>query len=134
MAGYSKKSLIEKLGIKPGYKIFVTHEPEKYWKELGKLPDEVVVTKKLTQGLNFIHYFTASTSELQKYFSELKKCLLLNGILWISWPKKSSKINTDVHESIVREIGLASGLVDVKICAVDEVWSGLKFVYRLKDR
>lgn len=81
-----------------------------------------------------IHFFTKNREELQRDFRELMNKLIANGALWISWPKRSSGIATDVNETIVREIGLDAGLVDVKVIAVDEVWSGLKFVYRLKDR
>jgi hypothetical protein len=133
-AGYSKKSLLDKLGIKSGFKIFVSHEPESYWKEVGKLPTSVVASKRLSPSLNFIHYFTTEKSDLKKIFPQFKKNLLSDGILWISWPKGSSKVITDLNDHVVREVGLVNGLVDIKVCAVDEVWSGLKFVYRLKDR
>lgn len=134
MAGYSQKSLLDKLGIKSGFKILVAHEPESYWQEIGKLPDEVRVMNKLSSSLNFIHYFTTQKNDLNNIFLQLKKCLASNGMLWISWPKKSSKVPSNVDENIVREIGLKNGLVDVKVCAIDDIWSGLKFVYRLEDR
>lgn len=82
----------------------------------------------------FIHYFAHSRELLQHDFPTLKKALVKDGMLWISWPKKTSKIASDLDENIIREIGLNNGLVDVKVCAVDDDWSGLKFVYRLKDR
>jgi hypothetical protein len=132
--GYSKKSLVEKLGIKPGFRMFIIHEPTTYWKELGKLPEGSVVSKRLSSQFNFIHYFSTEQSELKKVFPSLKEKLTFQGILWISWPKKVAQTQTDLNENSVREIGLKNGLVDVKVCAVDEVWSGLKFVYRLKDR
>lgn len=133
-AGYSKKSLVEKLGIKEGLKVAILNSPASYNHILGKLPKNVAVTKNLGERLDFIQFFTKESKELQRKFPSLKRALSQKGILWISWPKGSSKVKTDLNENIVREIGLENGLVDVKIAAVDEIWSGLKFVYRLKDR
>ena len=132
--GYSKKSLVEKLGIKEGLKVAILNSPANYNDTLGKLPKNVTVMKTIGERLDFIQFFTKESKELQSKFPNLKRALSQNGILWISWPKSSSKVKTDLNENIVREIGLGNGLVDVKIAAVDEVWSGLKFVYRLKDR
>lgn len=134
MAGYSKRSLVEKLGIKPGYKIHIANSPEGYGKTLGKLPEKTVVARSLDSSCDFIHFFTTDRAELESGFPKLKKHLASAGMLWISWPKGASKIKTAVNENIAREIGLQNGLVDVKVCAVDDVWSGLKFVFRLKDR
>ena len=89
---------------------------------------------KLTGHLLFIHAFFVNSQKLDQQFPALKKALDQSGSLWISWPKKAAKVETDITENTVREIGLRHGLVDIKVCAVDEVWSGLKFVYRLKDR
>ncbi len=133
-AGYSKKSLVEKLGIKPGYKIYFMNAPENYNDTLGKLPGDIVISKRLSEKIDFIQLFVKSRRVLQQKFPKCKKALAMDGMLWISWPKKASKMGTDLKENDVREIGLKNGLVDVKVCAVDEVWSGLKFVYRLKDR
>ncbi|WXG40978.1 MAG: DUF3052 domain-containing protein [Candidatus Freyarchaeum deiterrae] len=133
-AGYSIKSLIEKLGIRESYKIIILNPPKNYGDTLGELPKNVTVTNKLKGPLNFIHFFTKKREELETKFPILKHELSRTGVLWISWPKVSSKIETDLNENIVREIGLKNGLVDVKIIAIDGVWSGLKFVYRLKDR
>lgn len=132
--GYSKKSLVEKLGIKEGFKVTILNSPANYNHTLGKLPENVAVIKNLSKRLDFIQFFTKESKELRSKFPTLKKALSQNGILWISWPKGSSKVKTDLNENIVRKIGLGNGLVDVKIAAVDEIWSGLKFVYRLKDR
>ena len=90
--------------------------------------------KKLAGDLDFVHLFTDGRSTLAKEMPKLRDSLKPNGTLWISWPKKSSGVRTDLDENIVRDIGLKAGLVDVKVCAVDETWSGLKFVFRLKDR
>lgn len=132
--GYSKKSLVEKLGIKEGFKVVILNSPANYKHTLGKLPKNVTVMKKLGGQLDFIQFFATGSKKLQSAFPNLKRALSQNGILWISWPKGSSKGKTDLNGNIVREIGLGNGLVDVKVAAVDEVWSGLKFVYRLKDR
>jgi len=133
-AGYSRKSLIEKLGIRKGFKIVILNPPKDYANTLGKLPRDVSVTKTLKGPLDFIHFFTKERDELEFKFPIFKQELSQTRVLWISWPKESSKVDTDLNENIVREIGLKNGLVDVKICAVDEIWSGLKFVYRRKDR
>jgi hypothetical protein len=134
MAGYSKRSLADKLGIKSGQKIHIANSPENYRKLLGKLPDKAVVARSLEGPCDFIQFFTSQRTELEAAFPELKKHLAPAGMLWISWPKGASKIKTSVNENVAREIGLQNGLVDVKVCAVDDVWSGLKFVFRLKDR
>ena len=132
-AGYSKKSLVEKLGIKDGFAVAILGAPENYAATLGKLPSGVQANK-LKGPLDFIQFFSSRGSHLDEQFPKLKAALSANGMLWISWPKVSSGVPTDLTENAVREIGLRNGLVDVKVCAVDEVWSGLKFVYRIKDR
>ena len=134
MAGYSKRSLVEKLGIKPSQKIYFGNPPENYNQTLGVLPKDAVLLKSLKGPCGFIQFFTKDKAELESAFPRLKKNLAPDGSLWISWPKGASKIKTDLNENIVRETGLHNGLVDIKVCAVDDVWSGLKFVFRLKDR
>jgi hypothetical protein len=134
MAGYSKKSLVEKLGMKGGFKILILNPPQAYKNTLGKLPDKVITVRSLKGPLNFIQLFAKKKAELEPKFPSVIKELAPNGMLWISWPKGSSRVPTDLNENIVREIGLRNGMVDVKVCAVDEIWSGLKFVFRLKDR
>ncbi|HEU4390022.1 MAG TPA: DUF3052 domain-containing protein [Blastocatellia bacterium] len=133
-AGYSGKPLIEKLGMKPGMRVFLINAPDNYSSILGPFPEGTLLIKSLRGPLDLIHLFTVSVGELDKNFARARKRLASNGALWVSWPKRSSGVKTDVNENVVRKIGLAQGLVDVKICAVDEMWSGLKFVYRLKDR
>lgn len=128
-AGYSKRSLADKLGIKPGMRVAVISAPEGY-----PLPAGVKRVDPPAKPLDFIHLFTVNRSELEKRVPDLKAMLVPSGMLWISWYKKTSKLPTDLDENIIREIGLEHGLVDVKVAAVDEVWSALKFVYRLKDR
>ena len=133
MAGYSGTPLVKKLGIKPGFNIALAGAPSGYANELD-LPPDVTVNARSSRPLDFAQLFVKSEKELKTKFSSYAQRLNASGMLWVSWPKKSSGVPTDLSENMVREFGLAWGLVDVKICAVDEVWSGLKFVYRLKDR
>jgi hypothetical protein len=134
MAGYSETPLVKKLGLKEGYKAAIFHAPANYIQTLGELPARVTVTDTLIGPFDFIHFFTTSRETLARDFPQLKQALAPTGMLWISWPKRSAKMTTDLTEDIIRAIGLDNGLVDVKVAAVDETWSGLKFVYRLKDR
>ena len=127
MAGYSGKSLKEKLGIKPGASVCIVKAPKGYLAGLG-------VANGRKGPYDFVQLFSMSIGELEKFFPVMKKRMTQSGMLWISWPKKASKVATDLDENVVRKIGLANGLVDVKVAAVDETWSGLKFVYRLADR
>ncbi|GIK66073.1 MAG: DUF3052 domain-containing protein [Chloroflexota bacterium] len=136
MAGYSKKSLVEKLGIKLGAKIAILNAPANYDVTLGPLPDGVERSESIQAGadLDFIQFFTTSRAEFLAQFDTLKAAIKQNGMVWVSWPKKAAKMPTDLDENIVRDIALENGLVDVKVAAIDEVWSGLKLVYRVKDR
>jgi len=134
VAGYSKTPTWKKLGIKEGMRVIHLHAPEDYPQLLGELPLGAILEDKLSKNAAFIHYFTKEKSSLSSDFLKLKKALLPDGALWISWPKGASKVPTDLNENIIRELGLRSGLVDVKVAAIDETWSGLKFVFRLKDR
>ncbi len=133
MAGYSGTPLVRKLGIKPGFNIAFISAPSGYANELD-LPPDVTINSRSGKPLDFAQLFVKSEKELKEKFSESAKRLHAAGMLWVSWPKKSSGVTTDLSENMVRDIGLAAGLVDIKICAVDEVWSGLKFVFRLQDR
>ena len=134
MAGYSGKTLVEKLGIKPGATIAILNAPSGYDRTLGRLPKQVTRKARVAGPLDFIQLFTSRKRELERRFSALKPALAPAGQLWISWPKRSSGVPTDLTEDVIRVIGLAHGLVDVKVAAVDDVWSGLKFVRRMKDR
>lgn len=134
MVGYSKRSLVEKLGIKGGYKVHFANAPKNYRETLGSLPENSTVEKSLDGRCDFIQFFATEKSALETAFPKLRKHLAVDGSLWISWPKGAAKVKTDLNENVVREVGLKNGLVDVKVCAVDEVWSGLKFVFRLQDR
>ncbi|UII34917.1 DUF3052 domain-containing protein [Fulvivirga ulvae] len=132
MAGYSQTPLVKKLGLKEGYKLVLINQPDYYFNLLDDLPDVQLADEN--EQADFLHFFTKDIEELKGRLPVLKSRMKKNGTLWISWPKKASKVPTTVDESLVRAIGLDTGLVDVKICAVDEVWSGLKFMYRIKDR
>jgi hypothetical protein len=134
MAGYSATPLQKKLGIKEDTNIFVVNAPEKYFEWISPLPLTTKVKSRSAGELDFIHVFVSEKKVFESEFLRYKKHLKTEGMMWISWPKKSSKVVTDLDENIIREFGLKNGLVDVKVCAVDEVWSGLKFVYRVKDR
>ena len=134
-SGYSGTPLVKKLGIKPGFKILPVHQPDYYFNLLEGLPEDVEnIDYGSNQLADFIHLFVKEQKILLYELPKLKKKLTKNGMLWISWPKKSSKVPTEVDETLVRNSGLNAGLVDIKICAVDEIWSGLTFVYRVKDR
>jgi hypothetical protein len=124
VAGYSKKPLVEKLGLKAGMKALLIDA-------VYKAPAGIL---NQDPPLDFVHLFTKQRAVLEKRFPALAKSLAPAGMLWISWPKGASKVPTDLNEGVVRQIGLQAGLVDVKVCAVDDVWSGLKFVIRLKNR
>ena len=112
----------------------LVNEPANLRSLLGELPEDVSFVDQSSSPVDYIHFFTKEKTELLAQIGTLKSAIKKDGLLWISWPKKASKVPTDVTEALVRETGLNAGLVDVKICAVDEIWSGLKFVYRLKDR
>lgn len=135
MVGYSCTPLLKKLGIQPDFKIILQNEPLHYLDWLSPFPQRVTVVKKSTKDdIDFVHLFVFQRKVFEKEFKAFKKNLKKDGMMWVSWPKKSSKVPTDLDENIIREFGLSNGLVDVKVCAVNEVWSGLKFVYRTKDR
>ncbi len=133
MAGYSGTPLVKKLGIKEGFNVVFVNAPKGFDRELD-LPAGVTVNAKSTKPIDFVLLFVKTKREMESSFSRYAAKLSPAGMLWISWPKKASGVATDLTENVVREIGLAKGMVDVKVCAVDEVWSGLKFVFRLKDR
>ena len=134
MAGYSGTPLPKKLGIKPHLRVVLVNLPSEVDAELK---EALAGCRKVNAGkkaLDFALVCVKTQAELKKHFAQLKKQLAPAGMLWISWPKKSSGVASDLDENVVRQIGLGAGLVDVKVCAVSEVWSGLKFVIRLKDR
>jgi hypothetical protein len=131
--GYSGTPLVRKLGIKPHARLQFVSPPHDFEELVARdMPSGTVVSRR--GPLDFALLFVKSSSELKKDFPLLRDRLESNGMLWVGWPKKSSGVATDLTEDVVREYGLEAGLVDVKVCAIDDVWSGLKFVRRLKDR
>jgi len=134
MAGYSPKILVEKLGLKEGFKAFALDAPKDYFELLGPLPENILFLTKLKPSIDFIHYFSNNREKYLKDIPRLKKALAPEGMIWVSWPKLSSGVQSDLTEKDIREIALKEGLVDIKICAVDEIWSGLKFVIPIKSR
>jgi hypothetical protein len=133
-AGYSKRSLADKLGIKPGITIIALGAPPNFAKLIGPLPDGTSISTRLARPARFVHQFVTKRIELERAFPCIDAALVDDGTIWISWPKKASGMATDLTEDVIRAVGLPLGLVDVKVCAVDEVWSGLKFVRRKEKR
>lgn len=133
-AGYSQTPLAKKLGIKSGFKIRLINQPDNYFSLFTDMPDDVemLITKKIKK--NMLHYFAKKAKDLQKDMLQLKTEIEPNGIIWISWPKKASKVPTDITEDLIRSLALGNGLVDIKVCAVDDIWSALKLVIPVKDR
>lgn len=134
MPGYSGTPLPKKLGIKDGYTVALINMPGDVRSELSDALAGCKITKSVAAPLDFIHLFSKSRAEVESQLNRAAKALAPAGMLWISWPKKSSGVSTDLTEDVIRAIGLKAGLVDVKVCAVTEVWSGLKFVIPLKNR
>jgi len=133
-AGYSGKPLIEKLGIKLGARAMIVAAPRGYLANLGRLPAGVRPATRGAGPFDFIQIFAVSGKDLRARFIRARPALASTGMLWASWPKRASGVPTDLEENVVRRAGLSLGLVDVKICAVDETWSALKFVIPLKSR
>ncbi|MDH3732821.1 MAG: DUF3052 domain-containing protein [Gemmatimonadota bacterium] len=133
-AGYSGTPLVKKLGIKPGSRIELWNEPDDYWELLGDLPSEARRADADEVGVEFSHVFATTASELRAGLDAARSRMARGGMVWLSWPKKSSGVETELDGNVVRQLGLETGLVDIKVCAVDDTWSGLKFVIRVADR
>lgn len=133
MAGYSSTPLIKKLGIKDTSTLKLINIPSNYFKLLGINKSRLNIQNNTVSNIDFIHIFIKSKIELE-ILALLKSQIKKEGMIWISWPKKSANILTDINENIIRDEAIKQGLVDVKVCAIDEVWSGLKLIYKLKDR
>jgi len=131
-AGYSGTPLVTKLGIKPDSRIQFFDPPDDFGETLGALPDGLMHVSR--GALDFAIVFVRRRIDLEKRFSSVRDRLEPSGMVWVGWPKKSARATTDLTENVVREIGLDAGLVDVKVCAIDDTWSGLKFVRRVRDR
>jgi len=134
MPGYSGTPLPKKLGIKDGFRVCLLDAPSEVRATLKSALNACEENRNGNAVIDFAMVFVKSKAALTKEFQRIGKRLAPAGMLWVSWPKKSSGVKTDIDENGVREIGLAAGLVDVKVCAVTEIWSGLKFVRRVKDR
>ncbi len=133
--GYSGTPLIRKLGIKEGFKVLVIDPPLNYWKLLGQLPADVELLKKSSKRrLDFVHVFATDATALKRQLKTVRNKIVPNGMIWVSWPKKVSRVPTDLDGNVIRDLAFQNRLVDVKVCAVDETWSGLKLVIRVKDR
>jgi hypothetical protein len=133
-AGYSKRTLAQKLGLKPEMRAAILNAPAGYDATLTNLPQGIQPDTTVNGTYDFIQVFVEQRADLESSFPLLKSALAHDGALWVSWRKGGHKTGTDLNENVVREVGLSAGLVDVKVIAVDETWSGLKFVYRLMDR
>ena len=134
MAGPSGKSIVQKLGFKPGFCIFVDGLSVTYSDIVGELPDGVRLMKAAKAPLDAVHLFAVEAKGLGAKLRSYRSAIAPDGMIWVSWPKKSSGVATDLSDIAVRDIALAAGLVDIKVCAVNDVWSGLKFVIPVKDR
>ncbi|WP_217594684.1 DUF3052 family protein [Cohnella sp. GbtcB17] len=133
--GYSGTPLVKKLGIKTGLRVLLINEPSNYFTLLGEIPMIERLSRDYNSNdLDFVHLFSTSQEELFPLLNEYKDSINQSGMIWVSWPKRASKIKTDLSDEIIRKYAINIGLVDVKVCAVDEVWSGLKFVIPLKNR
>lgn len=132
--GYSGTPLAKILGIKDGIKIRLVNAPDYYQTLFDDWPKAITQPTDAKIKKDFIHYFTVDAAALRSALPALKSEMTANGSLWVSWPKKAAKVATDVTENVVRDAALAIGLVDIKVCAVDETWSGLKLVIPVKDR
>jgi hypothetical protein len=133
-SGYSGTPLAKKLGIKPGFKLMLINEPAHYLDLFTDMPMDVQVINDESDKKDLVHFFTKQRQELIDLLPQLKAQIKSNGIIWVSWPKKASKVITDITEDTIRNYAISIGLVDIKVCAVDEVWSGLKLVIPVKNR
>jgi hypothetical protein len=134
MAGYSGTPLPQKLGIKPGLAVVIINAPTNYRRLLGTIPEDVTFSGRLKPDSSFVHIFIKKRSELANRLSVLREKIADTGTVWVSWPKRSSGVSTDATEDVVRAVALPLGFVDVKVCAIDETWSGLKLMVRRTNR
>lgn len=134
MAGYSGTPLAKKLGFKDGHRVRIRNAPDNYLDLISPVPEHVQISKSIRKDIDIFHFFTRSSSELKSELPKLLGAIDQNGMIWISWPKKSSGVSSSVTEDTVRAVALPLGLVDVKVCAVDDTWSGLKLVIRKELR
>ena len=133
-AGYSGTPLAAKLGIKAGSRVYLVGAPKEYRALLEPLPDKVQFSSRLSDAIDVIHLFTRRRAELAAKLPVIQKTMRPDAAIWISWPKKASGVATDITEDVIRAVALPMGLVDIKVCAVDDVWSGLKLMIRKELR
>jgi hypothetical protein len=134
MAAYSGKPLVQKLGIKPGFRIFTAGAPPDYSDIVGQLPAGATIVSRLNAPLDMVHLFATEAAGLAGKLRGFREAIAPDGMVWVSWPKKASGVATDLSDVAVRDIALPLGLVDIKVCAIDETWSGLKFVIPKEQR
>ncbi|HXV86270.1 MAG TPA: hypothetical protein VD793_06210, partial [Gemmatimonadales bacterium] len=134
VAGYSASPLVQKLGIKPGNKVRVVGAPPGYRRLLAPLPQGVTFVTRLSTATDMIHLFATSKAQLRNGLAGARRRMRANAMVWVSWPKRTAGVATDITEDVIREVALPLGLVDVKVCAVTDVWSGLKLVIRKELR
>jgi hypothetical protein len=134
VAGYSGTPLPKKLGIKAGGKVHLIGPPAGYRKLLTPLPETVEFVPAFSATTDMIHVFSTRKAQLSKALPAIRKKMRADAVVWVSWPKKTARVATDLTEDVVREVALPLGFVDVKVCAIDEVWSGLKLVVRKELR
>lgn len=133
-SGYSGTPLVKKLGVRTGFRVKVKNAPQQYRDLLEPLPDDVQISARLRKPIDLWHLFTRRRAELQRRLTQAREEIRQDGMIWVSWPKKASGVASEVTEDTVREMAFPIGLVDVKVCAVDAVWSGLKLVIRKELR
>ena len=133
-AGYSGTPLAKKLGIAPGSRLFLSDAPKNYLELVAPIPKGAQVVKTIGEDTDIVHLFATERSRLAALLRSSLAKMRPDAAIWVSWPKKSSKVPTDITEDTIREVALPMGLVDIKVCAVDEIWSGLKLVVRKENR
>ena len=134
MAGYSGSPLVKKLGIKEGARVLLIHPPNNYFTLIGHLPNGANLVTGNAGNIDFIHLFVNDVAEMEEQLPLLKQQMSSNGMLWVSWNKSTANIKTTVNEALIRKAALSIGLVDIKVCAIDDIWSALKLVIRKGDR
>ncbi len=134
MNGYSGTPLLKKLGFKPAHRLLLLNAPSEYLDWLGGLPTDTIIINEPEEAVDAAHLFVTERTVLALLLTILRETLARDGFVWVSWPKKSARMMTDMNEDAIRELALPLGFVDIKVCAVSEVWSGLKLVIRKSQR
>lgn len=134
VSGYSGTPLAKKLGIRSGFRVLPVNAPNDYFELISPRPEGVVFLQRSAKLMDIVHFFTCDRSELERRITGFQQRITPAGMIWVSWPKKASRVKTDITEDVIRSVCLPLGLVDIKVCAVDAVWSGLKLVIRRELR